>query len=157
MKKISEQHYNYKEMKNTWNSISKTVEDKLESIGESIDRGFFENVGNTIKGWFSDFSEWFGGIFTNKDKELGILGETDDSLLGENAIIDATDENAINSSLSEEAQGFFSKIWNWFSGLFKSDNSTNIKNEVINDNSQEVDNSILDSLEENSTMKKMYN
>ena len=151
MKKISEQDYDYKEMKNTLKGISKTVEDKLESIGESIDRGFFENITNTIKGWFTGFGEWFSGIFTNKDEELGILGETNDALLGENAIIDATDENAINLPSSEEVQGFFAKIWNWFTGLFKSDK---VENESIENNSNNADDSIIESIEQNSTIEE---
>ena len=158
MKKISEQDYNYNEMKNTLNGIKNTIEEKLEAIGEGIDRGFFENIFKTIKDWFTGFGEWFNGLFSNKEEDSGILGSTNDALLGENAIIDATDESTINLPSSEEVQGFFSKIWNWFTGLFNSDNSNKVEDNNTTPSSKEESNSgstedsSVDSLEQNSTV-----
>ena len=158
MKKISEQDYNYNEMKKTLNGIKNTIEEKLEAIGEGIDRGFFENIFKTIKDWFTGFGEWFNGLFSNKEEDSGILGSTNDALLGENAIIDATDESTINLPSSEEVQGFFSKIWNWFTGLFNSDNSNKVEDNNTTPSSKEESNSgstedsSVDSLEQNSTV-----
>lgn len=158
MKKISEQDYNYNEMKNTLNGIKNTIEEKLEAIGEGIDRGFFENIFKTIKDWFTGFGEWFNGLFSNKEEDSGILGSTNDALLGENAIIDATDESTINLPSSEEVQGFFSKIWNWFTGLFKSDkntNNTDIETEsLIDDKSNSMEEDLINSIEENSVIEE---
>lgn len=115
MKKISQQDYNYKEMKDTLNGIKNTVAEKLDAIGEGPSKGFFE----TIKGWFEGIGDWFKNLFDgNKEEDLGILGSTNDELLGENAIIDATDENAINLPSSDEVQGFLSKIWNTITNFF---------------------------------------
>ena len=158
MKKISEQDYNYNEMKKTLNGIKNTIEEKLEAIGEGIDRGFFENIFKTIKDWFTGFGEWFNGLFSNKEEDSGILGSTNDALLGENAIIDATDESTINLPSSEEVEGFFAKIWNWFTGLFNSDNSNKVEDNNTTPSSKEESNSgstedsSVDSLEQNSTV-----
>lgn len=156
MQKIAEQDYDYKEMKNTLNGIKNTIEEKLDAIGEGIDRGFFENMMESVKGWLTGFGEWISGIFTNKEDNLGILAETNDALLGENAIIDATNEKAINLPSSEEVEGFFAKIWNWFAGLFKSNNSNKIESEVTDIKIQggiDVDDTI-ESLEQNSIVEE---
>ena len=153
MAKIAQQDYNYNEMKNTLDGIKETVNEKLDEIGQGIDKGFFDS----IKDWFSGIGDWFAGIFGGDDnKDLGILGSTDDSVLGDNAIIDATDKDAINLPSSEDVEGFFAKIWNWFTGLFNSDsnnvedsnNNSNPPTEESNNNSND---DAVNSLEENST------
>ena len=153
MSKISQQDYDYKEMKDTLNGIKDTINEKLDAIGEGPSKGFFE----TIKGWFEGIGDWFKNLFDgNKEKDLGILGSTNDELLGENAVIDATDKNAINLPSSEEVEGFFAKIWNWFTGLFKNDESNNVENNNTTTPSTEESNSdssgdsSIDSLEQNS-------
>ncbi|MGL5345805.1 MAG: DUF1002 domain-containing protein [Peptostreptococcaceae bacterium] len=166
MAKIAKQDYDYNEMKNTLDGIKETVNEKLDEIGEGINQGFFDS----IKDWFSGIGDWFTGIFSGDDnKDLGILGSTDDSVLGDNAIIDATDKDAINLPSSEEVEGFFSKIWSWFTGLFSSNESSQLEDNnestLPNDNSSEslnqnsndnnsTDNEDLNSLEENSTIDK---
>ncbi|MGL5327654.1 MAG: DUF1002 domain-containing protein [Peptostreptococcaceae bacterium] len=159
MAKIAEQDYNYNEMKDTLNGIKDTVNEKLDEIGESIDKGFFDS----IKDFFSGIGDWFSGLFEgSENKDLGILGTTNDSILGEDAIIDATDKDAIQLPSNEEVEGFFSKIWNWFTGLFNSDDSNSIEtpNDTNSDStpSQEDSNSdfnsdsSVDELEQNSTV-----
>lgn len=114
MAKISDQDYNYKDMKKTLKNVEKNVNENLKAAGEKINAGFFAGIGN----WFSEVGDWFSGIFENTEKELGILGATDDSALGEDAKIDATDKEAVKLPTSEEVDGFFAKIWNWVTGLF---------------------------------------
>lgn len=114
MQKISEQDYNYKDMKNTLNNIAKDIDKKLDAIGENVKKDVLE----TVKDWFSGIGEFVSGIFS-KDEDLGILETTNDALLGENAQIDATNENAIQLPSSEEVQGFFAKIWNAITDFFK--------------------------------------
>ena len=124
-------------------TLTPEQQQQLDELGEGVNQGFFDS----IKNWFSGIGDWFAGLFGgNEDKDLGILGSTDDSVLGENAIIDATDKDAINLPSSEEVEGFFAKIWNWFTGLFNSDNS---KEES---NSGSTEDSPVDSLEQNSTV-----
>ena len=114
MLKISEQDYNYKDMKDSLNNIAKDIDKKLDAIGENVKKDVLE----TVKGWFEGFGDFVSGIFS-KDEDLGILETTNDALLGENAQIDATNENAIQLPSSEEVQGFFSKIWNAITDFFK--------------------------------------
>ena len=161
MSKISEQDYDYKNMKDTLSGIKDTVNEKLDAIGEGPSKGFFE----TIKGWFEGIGDWFKNIFGgNKEEDLGILGSTNDEVLGENAVIDATNENAINLPSSEEVEGFFAKIWHWFTGLFtnndtnnnveENNNTNNEPTMSIDDNSNTSDNEEVNSLEENSTVEE---
>lgn len=141
MKKISEQDYNYKEMKDTLNNIAKDVDKKLDAIGESVKTGVLD----TVKGWFEGMGEWMSGIFS-KNEDLGILESTNDALLGDNAQIDATDEKAIQLPSSEQVEGFFAKIWesisNFFSNLFnKAENVENnnvptVDEPLFNDNAE---------------------
>lgn len=114
MLKISEQDYNYKDMKDSLNNIAKDIDKKLDAIGENVKKDVLE----TVKGWFEGFGDFVSGIFS-KDEDLGILETTNDALLGENAKIDATNENAIQLPSSEEVQGFLSKIWNAITDFFK--------------------------------------
>lgn len=126
MTKISKQDYDYKEMKDTLENISKDINTKLDEMGESIQTGILD----TVKGWFSGFGEWVSGLFNSTDKDLGILENTNDSLLGENVQIDATNKDAINLPSSEEVEGFFAKIWNWVTGLFNNNESNSTENTV---------------------------
>lgn len=136
MSKISKQDYNYKEMKDTLENINKDINTKLEEMGESIQTGILD----TVKGWFTGFGEWISGLFKNDDKELGILENTNDSLLGENVQIDATNKDAINLPTSEEVEGFFAKIWNWFTGLFKNNEAQSNEKPTVNEDEVLFDN-----------------
>lgn len=154
MAKIAQQDYDYNQMKDTLNGIKDSINDKLNELGEGVNQGFFD----TIKGWFTGIGDWFAGLFGGSESEdLGILGSTNDSVLGDNAVIDATNKDAINLPSSEEVEGFFAKIWNWFTGLFNNDssnvedtnnNSTLPESESNNDNTSD---DAVNSLEQNST------
>ena len=152
MERIAEQDYDYKEMKNTLKGIGKTISDKLDAMGEKVDKGFFEG----IKDWFSGIGEWFTGIFSSEDTDSGILGETNDSVLGDNVKVDSTDNTTVSTESNTESsngneEGFFKKIWNWFTGLFNGEESSNVEdtNETNNDSIEEsTDNTDIDSTEE---------
>ena len=121
MTKVAEQDYNYKEMKDALNSVKDVVNEKLNEIGEKVP----SNLIDSIKEWFTGIGDWFSGLFNNNDKDLGILETTNDDLLGDNVIVDATDKDAIKLPTAEETQGFFEKIWNWFISLFNTNSDTN--------------------------------
>lgn len=127
MGKVSEQDYDYKEMKDALNSVKDSVNEKLSELGESIPEGFWASIGN----WFSGIGDWFSGLFNDDNKDLGILESTNDNLLGDNVIVDATNKDAINLPSMEETKGFFTKLWDWFTGLFSSDSNDN--NDTITD------------------------
>ena len=153
MAKIAQQDYDYKEMKDTLSGIKETINDKLDELGESVNKGFFDS----IKDFFDGIGDWFTNLFGGNDKDLGILGSTNDSILGDNAIIDATDKEAISLPSSEQVEGFFAKIWNWFTGLFDNNDSNNIESNNSNLSTEDSINEsttddAVNSLEQNSTI-----
>ncbi len=142
MTKVAEQDYNYKEMKDALNSVKDVVNEKLNEIGEKVP----SNLIDSIKEWFTGIGDWFSGLFNNNDKDLGILETTNDDLLGDNVIVDATDKDAIKLPTAEETQGFFEKIWNWFTSLFNNESDTN---EPVNseNSTEQVDSPVIDDSE----------
>ena len=148
MLKISQQDYDYNKIKNTLDNVSNIVDNNLSEMGENIkDSGILD----TIKGWFTSIGDWFKGLFSSNDKDLGILENTNDSILGNDANIDATDKEAIKLPSSDEVEGLFAKIWNWFTGLFNSDNNNTERNDNQENNSQETNNKIIPSDAEENT------
>lgn len=135
MTKIAQQDYDYDSIKNALNSVKDNVNENLSAMGENPNSGLFD----TIKGWFSGIGDWVAGIFEG-NKDLGILGNTNDNLLGDGAQIDATDKDAINLPSNDQVEGFFSKIWNWFTGLFSSNdnNSSESNNNEVTDQNNEA-------------------
>ena len=122
MTKISEQNYDYDKLKSTFKNVSDNVSKNLKDAGIEIKNsdGFFASIGN-----------WFKDLFSGS-KDLGILENTNDTVLGDDVKVDATDKEAIKEIVTDE--GFWSKIGNWFSNLFSS--SDNDKSESINDESE---------------------
>ena len=90
MAKIAQQDYDYHSIKNALNSVKDNVNENLSAMGENPNSGLFD----TIKGWFSGIGDWVAGIFEG-NKDLGILGNTNDNLLGDGAQIDATDKDKL--------------------------------------------------------------
>ena len=83
----------YSEMKDALNSVSDVVSENLSAMGEKVNTGFFDG----IKNFFTGIGDWFKDLFTSEDKNSSsILDNTNDSLLGEDAQIDATDKSTIN-------------------------------------------------------------
>ena len=117
MEKISKEDYDYNSIKNTLNSVKDIVNENLKSDGVKIDQSFWDSV----KDFFRGIGESISGIFNSNSKDLGILGTTNDNVLGKDAIIDATDKSAINLPSSEQVEGFLTKLWNWVTGLFNKD------------------------------------
>jgi len=106
-------------MKATLNNVSDVVKDNLKDAGEDLNNsGILDSIGS----FFSGIGDWFSNLFSSS-KDLGILGDTNDSMLGKDSIIDATDKAAENLPSKEEAEGFLTKIVNWFKSLFSSDSS----------------------------------
>lgn len=150
MEKISKQDYDYSEMKNALESVSNVVNENLSAIGENVNTGFFDG----IKNFFTGIGDWFKGLFSGESDGSSILDNTNDSLLGENAQIDATDKSTINLPSSEQVEGFFAKIWHWFTGLFNNDsnNQNNTEQTEITPN-EEINNSV----DENNTTEETIN
>lgn len=132
MSKIAAQDYDYDKLKNTFDNVSDGVIKNLKELGVKVKgSGFFDSV----KDWFKDL------FSSEEEKDLGILETTNDSVLGEDAVVNATDDKAVpaeiknnkNENTSSEKEGFWASIGRWFSNLFgSSDSSTN--NEKTNSN-----------------------
>ncbi|MPN27002.1 hypothetical protein SDC9_174429 [bioreactor metagenome] len=132
MEKIAAQKYDYNSMKQTLNNVSDVVQDNLKEAGQSVgDSGITDSVG----GFFSSIGDWFSNLFGGS-KDLGILGETKDDILGSSAVINATDKAAENLPSSEEVEGFFQKIINWVTNLFNNDSDN------INNSEESTDNNV---------------
>lgn len=128
MEKIAAQKYDYNSMKQTLNNVSDVVQDNLKEAGKEVgNSGIMDSVG----GLFSSIGDWFSNLFGGS-KDLGILGETKDNMLGSNAVINATDKAAEKLPSSEEVDGFFQKIINWFTNLFNNNSDKNNNSENVN-------------------------
>lgn len=99
MQSISQYDYDVKALKKT-----------LENL-EGKSEGFFSNLWNSIK-----------SFFTGGDGDGGIINDTDDSILGDNAVIDSTID-ALKSGTSDDGESFWDKIVNFFKNLFGGDDS----------------------------------
>lgn len=103
MAKISSLMQNISQYDYDVNALKKTLEN-LE--GKGSDGGFFSNLWSSIKGIFTGDSGSSDG---------GIINDTNDDVLGADAVIDSTLEK-----LDEEAskEGFWDKVVGFFKGIF---------------------------------------
>ncbi|MCI8666019.1 MAG: DUF1002 domain-containing protein [Dorea sp.] len=100
MKNISQYDYDV-------NSLKQTLEN-LE--GKVNDSGFFQNLWTSVKNFFTGGSNSGDG---------GIINDTKDEVLGENAVIDSTLEASGNDSETDEDEGgFWDKVTGFFKNLF---------------------------------------
>lgn len=116
----------------------KALQETLDNLSGK-EEGFIAKIVDSIKGIF-------GG---NKDAG-GIINNTNDAILGADAVIDSTLDainDGVNSQGSDEAdesgtgtdtedEGFFSKITNFFKGLFGGDDTDD---ETAEETSQDAD------------------
>lgn len=95
MEKIGNQNYNYNDIKVTLENVKFNINENLSNIGENVDTvGLFEK----IKHWFANLG---GG------SDSGILEQTDESALGSDAIVNATQdkvEEAANAALDKAGE-----------------------------------------------------
>ena len=128
MTKIAEQDYDYDKLKSTFKNVSDAVDKNLEKAGINIKRseGFFTSIGN-----------WFKDLFSGS-KDLGILENTNDQVLGDDVKVEATDKDAMKEAVSNE--GFWSRIRSWFSNLFNSSNKNDSEKSEDNTNSADLKN-----------------
>ena len=80
-----------------------------------------ENLEGKEEGFFSKLVSTFTGFFGGGDDKGGIINSTNDKILGDNAVIDSTldglkDKVSKNEVRSDNEEGFFDKIANFFKG-----------------------------------------
>lgn len=101
MEKISQYDYDVKALKETLDNLNGKEEGFIQKIVSSITN-----------------------VFKGDSNDGGILNNTDDSILGENAIVDSTLDALSNDSSDDgEKVGFFGKIVNFFKNLISGDSS----------------------------------
>lgn len=166
--KLSEKEYDIEEIKQAYADIKQTASEIKEATEKTV--GFFEGIWNWLKGAWN----WI----TGKAKEIeeseqlqavkdsmGILANTDDSLLGENTIVTNTvDEEVVEEvnnldntsqeedNSNEEKSHWYDFIVNWFNTGNKRDSkeeNTENKEDSIDseDNTQEETSLNFDSFE----------
>lgn len=166
--KLSEKEYDIEEIKQAYADIKQTASEIKEATEKTV--GFFEGIWNWLKGAWN----WI----TGKAKEIeeseqlqavkdsmGILANTDDSLLGENTIVTNTvDEEVIEEvnnlddtsqeedDSNEEKSHWYDFIVNWFNTGnkkdIKEDTEDNIEDSIDSeDNTQEETSLNFDSFE----------
>ena len=95
MEKIGAQNYNYNDIKVTLENVKFNINENLAALGENVDTvGLLEK----IKHWFSNLG---GG------SDAGILEQTDESALGSDAVVNATQdkvEEAANAALDKAGE-----------------------------------------------------
>ena len=138
MESISQYDYDVKALKNTLENLS----------GES--GGFFSNLWSSIK-----------GIFTGDSGDGGIINDTQDDLLGTDAVIDST-LDAVESSANdaEEEGGFWNKIVGFFEGLFGGDDAdedAGLTEETTDENTEDTAEDPDSSLNNSETESDMDN
>lgn len=113
----------------------KTLKKTLENL-EGKEEGFFSRLVSTISGFF-------GG-----DDKGGIINSTNDNILGDNAVIDSTLDDIKDKVSSDEGEGFFDKIANFFKGLFGGNDTEDASEDNTEDSESEdtADDSTEDTL-----------
>ena len=113
MQNIAQYDYDVKALKKT-----------LENL-EGKEEGFFSKLVSTISGFF-------GG-----DDKGGIINSTNDNILGDNAVIDSTLDDIKDKVSSDEGEGFFDKIANFFKGLFGGNDTEDASEDNTEDSESE--------------------
>ena len=117
MSKIAKQNYDYSEMKDTLKNVSGNVRDNLKTLGEKV------KSSSLFASFKISISNFFNSFFKNDD--LGILENTNDNMLGDNTIINATESDAVKNSTDDNSS--------WFKKLFstKKGSKNNYSSEEI--------------------------
>lgn len=85
----------------------------VKALKETLD-----NLEGKEEGFFSKLLSSITGLFGGGDDKGGIINSTNDSILGDNAVIDSTLDDIKDKVSSDESEGFFDKIVNFFKDLF---------------------------------------
>lgn len=85
----------------------------VKALKETLD-----NLEGKEEGFFSKLISSIIGLFGGGDDKGGIINSTNDSILGDNAVIDSTLDDIKDKVSSDESEGFFDKIVNFFKDLF---------------------------------------
>lgn len=101
-----------------------------------------DNLNGKEEGFFSKLISSITGIF-GKDNDGGIINNTNDSILGDDAIVDSTldtvKKTVEDASEKAEKEGFFDKIINFFKDLFGGDDEESSDESAVSEESPDAD------------------
>ncbi|MGL4850652.1 MAG: DUF1002 domain-containing protein [Clostridium sp.] len=94
---ISNQNYNKSEMEKTLEHMQDQLNNVLDQQGQL--NGFM----NKLEVHFDNFVNWVKGLFTNADKNAGIVNQTNnDSNIGKTAVVTGNDQTVQNATATPE-------------------------------------------------------
>lgn len=101
-----------------------------------------DNLNGKEEGFFSKLISSITGIF-GKDNDGGIINNTNDSILGDDAIVDSTldtvKKTVEDASEKVEKEGFFDKIINFFKDLFGGDDEESSDESAVSEEAPDAD------------------
>lgn len=101
-----------------------------------------DNLNGKEEGFFSKLISSITGIF-GKDNDGGIINNTNDSILGDDAIVDSTldtvKKTVEDASEKAEEEGFFDKIINFFKDLFGGDDEDSSDESAVSEEAPDAD------------------
>ena len=101
-----------------------------------------DNLNGKEEGFFSKLISSITGIF-GKDNDGGIINNTNDSILGDDAIVDSTldtvKKTVEDASEKAEKEGFFDKIINFFKDLFGGDDEESSDESAVSEEAPDAD------------------
>ena len=100
-----------------------------------------DNLAGKGDGFFASLWESIKNFFTGGDSTGGILNDTNDEILGDNAVIDSTLDSVKDAAESADGDSWWDKIVDFFKGLFGGDDEQATEEETTNDT---VDDSTAD-------------
>ena len=92
-----------------------------------------DNLAGKGDGFFASLWESIKNFFTGGDSGAGILDETNDEILGDNAVIDSTLDSVKDAAESADGDSWWDKIVDFFKGLFGGDDEQATEEETTND------------------------
>ena len=92
-----------------------------------------DNLAGKGDGFFASLWESIKNFFTGGDSAGGILNDTNDEILGDNAVIDSTLDSVKDVAESADGDSWWDKIVDFFKGLFGGDDEQATEEETTND------------------------
>ena len=92
-----------------------------------------DNLAGKGDGFFASLWESIKNFFTGGDSAGGILNDTNDEILGDNAVIDSTLDSVKDATESADGDSWWDKIVDFFKGLFGGDDEQATEEETTND------------------------
>jgi len=104
---ISQQEYNIEEVKTAYNDIKQTVNDIKEAADKT--KNIFQKIGEFFKDLWAKISGTYDEIKETEEcqmisEQLGILTQTNESLLGDETVVTITEDESIIEEIKEDTK-----------------------------------------------------